>query len=91
MTKIDAIERARSTVTEYYGGVWHSFPTRYFCRARDTKQFWFSSRGRSPFKNSPCNEKLFANRNKCIVAQDVILKDFFHYCENTKHFDAKKS
>ena len=40
-----------------------SYKTLHRCRARNTKQSRFSSRGRSPFKNSPFNEKLLANRN----------------------------
>ena len=45
-------------VTSYF-----SYKTLYRCRARNTKQSWFSSCSRSPFKNSPFKEKLFANQN----------------------------
>ena len=59
-----------------------SYKTLLRCHARNTKQFWCSSRGRSPFKNSPFNEKLFANRNSCIAAA-VKLACYF---KNSVHF-----
>ena len=37
--------------------------TLHRCRVRNTKQFWFSSCGKSPFRNLSFIEKLFVNRN----------------------------
>ena len=66
-------------------GVWRSssirvidfgYKTLHRCHAGNTKHFRFSNRSRSPFKNSPFNEKLFANRNTFSLWSLQVVADF---------------